>query len=739
MAFPLTLENSLILACARTDPEVPRIEDLVQRDPDWQLVLQKVERWRLAPLVYTNLRAAIRSGHVPPPVAQHLRHLYHRDTIHGVARRELLRATLLRFSVAGVPVVVLRGAALAALVYPSPGLRPMGDIDLLVHSHDLDRVDALLRGNREAAGLPAGAGNAPASLDTIPYLGPASVSLLHVRAHIFSAGNSEERLPAAARIPIEDFWERARRAQIESMATLVFSHEDLLLHLALHLAYVGGFVGQVRTLCDIGETCRRYADAINWNCLVSRAKAYEVEKVLYHCLRLARELAGASVPVQTLRELRASFRQLPLEARFISAIARRAILSEPAKFYKLGMHLLEARQTRDGLMAVSRSLGQLYRLRATGSGAADMSIAGGPSEPLSSGASLHEKSMRRPPTQGSPSAEPMGEVAVTYDNQTTTDGVGSQLFRIYGLYALSRALHTKYVHTPLARVDYQGFLPLLTGRTDPGFVARYNTFFSLPTDDFDLASCERVRIHILDRDRVERYRERAAAMGRPVLLEVVHPYGYTDGHPAAFHALRSVSPYRAHRPAGPIRVCIHLRRGDISVPGRTDGQERLLPDSYYLRVCNTVLAALRQHGVPFIVRLHTEVPTRRCTLYPDTRGLYFWLYHPVTVDPSQYSLEEFAALPNLEMVLNVDAREALDDFATADVLILSLSSLGYLGGLLNPHGSVIYAPWWHPALPEWLVADEHGNLDTAEVAMRIAVQLRRRDLWEAAAQPGDAL
>jgi hypothetical protein len=91
------------------------------------------------------------------------------------------------------------------------------------------------------------------------------------------------------------------------------------------------------------------------------------------------------------------------------------------------------------------------------------------------------------------------------------------------------------------------------------------------------------------------------------------------------------------------------------------------------------------------------------------------------------------------MVLNVDAREALDDFATADVLILSLSSLGYLGGLLNPHGSVIYAPWWHPALPEWLVADEHGNLDTAEVAMRIAVQLRRRDLWEAAAQPGDAL
>jgi hypothetical protein len=77
-------------------------------------------------------------------------------------------------------------------------------------------------------------------------------------------------------------------------------------------------------------------------------------------------------------------------------------------------------------------------------------------------------------------------------------------------------------------------------------------------------------------------------------------------------------------------------------------------------------------------------------------------------------------------VLNVEPREALDDFATADVLILSRSSLGYLGGLLNPHGVVVYASWWHPPLPHWLVADEHGNLDPAQVATCIADHVRRR-------------
>jgi hypothetical protein len=727
MRSPLTLENCLILACARTDPDGQRIEDLVQRGPDWQAILRRVERWGLAPLVYTNLRQVIQSGRVPKPVAEHLRHLYHRDTIHGVARRELLRAALLRFSEARIPVIVLKGAALATLVYPSPGLRTTGNIDLLIHKRDLDRVDTLLSDMREATALRAGTVAGPDARKTIPYLGREVSSLLDVRHDLLDPQSG-----AAPRIPINEFWERARPAQIESVATLVLNHEDLLLHLALHLAYERGFVGQAKILCDIRETCRRYADAINWSYVIGRVRAYDVEKVVYHCLRLAHELVDASVPFQILTELRASFGQLPLEQQLIAAVARRAVLSEPSRFYKVGMDLLATRQKRDGFITVCRYLGRLRRSRATGSGPPDMSIAEGPSDALSSGASPREESMHRPPVQGSCPAEAVGEIAVTYDNQTTTDGVGSQLLRIYGLYAVSRALHTKYVHTPLARVDYQGFVPLLTGRADPDFVARYNAFFSLPADEFDLESCERARIHILSGDTVERYREHAAATGRPVLLEVIHPYGYTDAHPTAFHALRAVSPYRAHRPAGPIRVCIHLRRGDISVPGRTDGQARVLPDSYYLRVCNTVLHALRQHDAPFVVRLHTEVPTRRCTLYPETRGLFFWLYHPVTVDPSQYSLEEFAALPDLETVLNVEAREALDDFATADVLILSLSSLGYLGGLLNPHGLVIYAPWWHPALPEWLVADEHGNLDQTQVATRIAIQLRRRGLCETA-------
>jgi hypothetical protein len=664
---------------------------------------------------------------------ERLRHLYHRDAIFGIAQRELLRATLLRFSEASIPVVVLKDAALAALVYPSPTLRPIGSIDLLVHGRDLCSADELRRSMRAAQ-------------HAIPILGPGALSVVHVRDDIRAPVGSADRPAAAAHIPIEDFWTRARPVHIESVATLVLSPEDLLLHLGLQLAEADGFVGQVSTLCDIGETCRRYGSAIGWTRLVAQAEAYQVGKELSLAFRLARELVGAGVPSRALTALRASFGQLPLEGRFIAAVARDGILSEdqatgpPSTRYTLGVELLATHRATDGLK-VARSLlarscrvrlrrlrlaSGRWRARLTSAANSEPSLEATPAAAPASEASRRlGESTARQTAQSKRLMHTPGEVAVTYDQQGASDGVGAQLHRIYGLYALSRSLHIKYVHTPLGQVGYQGLMPLLTGRTDPDFAARYNAFFSLPSDDFDLEGCERVRVHNLDQATVERYRERAGATGRPVLLQTLLPFAYTDRHTAAYQALREVSPYRGYRATGPVRVCIHLRRGD-NLP---DERGRWLPNSYYLRTCGTVLEALREQGAAFIVRLHTEVPTRPYTLYPGTPGLYFAPEQPATIDPAQYALEDFEALPNLEMVLNVEPKEALDDFATADVLILSASSFGYLGGLLNPHALVVFAPFtWNAALPAWLVADEHGNLDAREVAARIMDLLRRRSL-----------
>ena len=123
-------------------------------------------------------------------------------------------------------------------------------------------------------------------------------------------------------------------------------------------------------------------------------------------------------------------------------------------------------------------------------------------------------------------------------------------------------------------------------------------------------------------------------------------------------------------PAGRTGACvIHLRRGDNSVQGREREFARPLLNDYYVRVCGTVVAALRQLGVPFVVRLHTEIPPWPYTLHPGIPGVYFNLDRPSVIEPADYALEDFDVIPNLETVLNVEPRARLDDFADRGRLI----------------------------------------------------------------------
>src|SRR5262249_45309462 len=205
--------------------------------------------------------------------------------------------------------------------------------------------------------------------------------------------------------------------------------------------------------------------------------------------------------------------------------------------YRLGVRLMATRDASEGVIVGCRLAARwcqirLQRLvevgrRTRSNGSANPSPEAGPPQARISGAMRNHI---------------RGEVAVTYD-QGASDGVGSQLHRIFGIYALSRALQIKYVHAPLAQVGYQGLLPMLAKRTDPDFATRYNAFFSLPSDDFDTEGCERVRVHSLDEKIVDHHRERAASAGRAVLLQTHMAHAYLHGHPGAYQALRAVSPY----------------------------------------------------------------------------------------------------------------------------------------------------------------------------------------------------
>lgn len=106
------------------------LADTAARLETWQGLASEADAHGLAPLVSYHLKRA--GIELPTRVRRELLGV---TMVHGAANRtrfRMLGEILDAFDRAGIPVIVLRGAALAHLLYPSGALRPLDNIDLLV-------------------------------------------------------------------------------------------------------------------------------------------------------------------------------------------------------------------------------------------------------------------------------------------------------------------------------------------------------------------------------------------------------------------------------------------------------------------------------------------------------------------------------------------------------------------------------------------------------------------------------
>ena len=296
-----SLEIQLILACARSVPEPRKIQELVRFHLDWQWVLARVVEYGVAPLMYCNLKKVASSNLVSSEVLEQLKSFYFWCGARNTNLYCRLTEVLSAFAQARIPVIVLKGAALAELVYQNIALRPMRDLDLLVRREDLNAADDLLHTlhyvpNESARSREWYRQN---HHHLAPYLAPDRSLVLELHHHIIPA-------TALVDIPISDLWQRARPAKIASMPALILAPEDLLLHICLHASLVNNFAGMLRALCDVAETIRRYREKIDWTQLLRRTRVYEVGPYIYYTLWLAHSMVEAEVPQGVLKDLKAS-------------------------------------------------------------------------------------------------------------------------------------------------------------------------------------------------------------------------------------------------------------------------------------------------------------------------------------------------------------------------------------------------------------------------------------------------
>jgi hypothetical protein len=258
----------------------------------WDRLVDMAQWHRLSPLLWRYLRADDHAAYVPHGVLEQLHRMAAATTARNLSLQAALDQVVTALADLSIPAMLLKGAALIESVYPDIGLRPMGDLDILVPRSSIEdahrAVEALgyvvwgVRLSRhDASQLARHHHHYPLERGSV------TVELHH---HITSA---------TPEFDITGFWERAV-AGPGPVPHLLPSPEDLFLHGAVHfsvdrIARLGSGLGQLADLAWIAAQ-----QPIDWDAVTTRARDYGVGDQLFLALLAGQVLLGELAPTDAV-------------------------------------------------------------------------------------------------------------------------------------------------------------------------------------------------------------------------------------------------------------------------------------------------------------------------------------------------------------------------------------------------------------------------------------------------------
>ena len=254
---------------------------------------------------WQTLMAALRAGQghafldrrlllspVAVAVPEWVRSEVHRQALATVARTLRTTSSLSAcLGEAGCAVLALKGLDLAHRVYPHPGVRPMGDFDLLVAPEAVAVLDRVLRGRGYLPDLVlTEAAMADPWLHHIRYQAPAGAGMsieIHWR-------------PTAGDWSLDDvdgLWARSGvfRSPALPIPVHVMAPEDTLLYLRAHIAH-HGFETALTQVWDMAEVIRWAGDGFDWEMFGRRGQEAGLTRVVRLCLCQLEKTLGVAVP-----------------------------------------------------------------------------------------------------------------------------------------------------------------------------------------------------------------------------------------------------------------------------------------------------------------------------------------------------------------------------------------------------------------------------------------------------------
>ncbi len=214
---------------------------------------------------------------------------------------------------AGIECIALKGMHLCNQVYRRPTDRTMCDIDLMVRRNDLMRASDLLL----QSGMVVGESNhKEGEADYCHHLVPIATRC---------GGSIELHWTLKRDVPLDldGLWERSETIAADGMEVRVLSPVDQMLHTVLHGVFPHVEV-KLRTLLDLHRLVAYHGGRFDWQVLLQRARAWELENSVLLMLGVIRTVFASPVPEAVFSG------RMPDSLKQMEAVAIRCIFSEQA-------------------------------------------------------------------------------------------------------------------------------------------------------------------------------------------------------------------------------------------------------------------------------------------------------------------------------------------------------------------------------------------------------------------------
>lgn len=268
------IEKKLLLLATQPGERKAELSAILDSKLDWDFIVKMAFGLEIVPLFYRGLSPFLKGGKIPAGAVSALKKQVCFVTGLNLGYFRELKRLVAGFDKAGIPVCLLKGAAVCMPVYESISLRSFGDIDILIKPNDLEGAIKLFGSNYQLDYfLP--------TLDMCKkYHFHVSLIRKKVPAYCFEIHWSLFTPDSSLNLPPASLWENTSSFEFEGVTFKTLSPENMFLHTVIH--FTRNAFSSPRDLWDIHWLLSR--GSVDFEVLREKLRKFKLEKRAAVCL-----------------------------------------------------------------------------------------------------------------------------------------------------------------------------------------------------------------------------------------------------------------------------------------------------------------------------------------------------------------------------------------------------------------------------------------------------------------------